>query len=771
MGVDLPAADVEVKILEWNTARLIVRGSLREHWVNDVKVLEYDVSSPAFQERLHADSARNPNVRPGKAGASGHIVLVNNLGMSYFRNLRIRKLEPAPPQSALVASTTPAMPAVVPATPSPASPSAPSQVDPLPPGWTDLLAKADPAQGAVTGQWQKGPDGLVVKAQPGVMPFDLNQIPSEQYDFEMDFTVHSSEPDVAHILPLSGGQGWFIARLTHANCYFGQLLDGQPPNGRREAYTSDAKLAQSRRHRSLVQIRKDSVRLLLDGKEVMVFNGDLKRLASDGQFTLRNPTHLGIASHQADVTFHRIGFRPHDPSRMDKRDKDTLLASNPRLAQLDAGFQTRYQADAEKPFLEALAKLNQSYVANGIAKARAAAQAKGSLFEVTMLDAEKSLIEKGGAVPAEDAAEAPETLKSLRATYRGALAKITAERDAKAAPLYDLYLRALDAYVTELTKAGKTTDAVNVQSLRAEVAAQKPVVAAAVAVTAATPKTTLTPTPKAPPGGSSWRNAAQFVVNNGGNFVALKNGGQLPTITKAADIPAGKFDIIELNFDRNGSVLPPPQDADFAAFNGLRDLRRAWFRTTGPGDAAFAFLADNDDLNWLNLEGVSALTDGVLAHIAGLKKLDFLGITGAENFSGQGLDRIAGAASITQLDALASGLTDEGLRAISTFKRLHTFRTTSLKITPAGFAALGSLKTLVSLGIPGTNFDDEAAAAIAGLSNLSVLDLQSTKITDAGFAKLKALKKLSNLNVVGTAVTLEAAAEFQKAMPQCRVSR
>ena len=454
---------------------------------------------------------------------------------------------------------------------------------------------------------------------------------------------------------------------------------------------------------------------------------------------------------------------------------DTDPHNDPRIAQLDKGFKARLETDADQPFRDALAKLNQGYLTAGIARARSAAQAKGSLAEVTALDAEKTALEKGDAVPVEDTESTPVALKTLRGTYRTALAKITAERDAKAAPLYDLYLKALDAYIADLTKAGKLSDAKHVSVLRAEIVSQMPQKAATPVATTkpatTTPAAPAAPTKTAATSGSSWRNAAQFVVNNGGHFVALKNGGQLPPINKAADIPTGKFDIVELIFDRNGSVLPPPQDADFAAFNGLRDLRRAYFRTTGPGDAAFAFLADNDDLNWLNFEGVSALTDGVLTHIAGLKKLDSLGITGAENVTGQGLDKIAGAASITQIDALASGLTDEGLRAISTFKRLNSFRTTSLKITPAGFAALASLKALVSLNIPGTSFDDEGATAIAGLSNLSVLDLQSTKITDAGLAKLKSLKKLTNLNVIGTAVTLEAAAEFQKAMPQCRVSR
>ncbi|MCB1279735.1 lectin-like protein, partial [Prosthecobacter sp.] len=679
-----------------------------------------------------------------------------------------------PPVSAAVASTAPTMPAVVPATPSPAPPVAPPPADPLPPGWTDLLAKADPAQGAVTGQWQKGPDGLVVKAQPGVLPFDLNQVPSEQYDFEMDFTVHSGEPDVAHILTLPGGH-WFIARLTLNNCHFGPMLDGQQPIDRKEAYAPDAKLAQGRRYRSLVQVRKDSVRLVLDEKETLVFNGDLKRLTPDGQFALRNTANLGIASHQSDVTFHRIGFRPHDPSRMDKKDKDALIASDSRLAQFEAGFQTRYQADAEKPFLAAIARLNQSYVANGIARARSAAQAKGSLLEVTMFDAEKALIEKGGVVPAEDAAETPASLKSLRDTYRGALDKITAERDAKAAPLYDLYLKAIDGYVAELTKAGNTNTAVRIQALRDEIAAQKPVtaVAAANAPAASTSKTTLAPAPRPPAGGgSSWRTAAEYLVNNGGFFTALKNGVNIP-VAKQAEIPSGRFDIIELNFERLGSVLPPAKSADFAALNGLRDLQRAHFRPmhNGLSDSAFAFLANNSELANLNIEAAYALTDEVLAHIAGLKKLDYLAIQYAESFTGRGLDKIGGAGSITNLETLGCGITDEGLRAISTFKKLQALRTSSPKITPAGFAALTSLKTLATLTLSGTSLDDEGASAIAGIPNLSFLDVQGTKLTDVGLAKLRSLKKLTTLNITGTAVTLEAAAEFQKQMPQCRVSR
>jgi len=142
------------------------------------------------------------------------------------------------------------------------------------------------------------------------------------------------------------------------------------------------------------------------------------------------------------------------------------LLQDARIASLESGYQARFDSDAQKPFLAALASLNQSYIANGIGKARAAAQARGSLAEVTAFDAEKTLVEKGGGVPAEDAANTPEPLKKLRATYRAALGKITAGRDAKTAPLLKIYLQALDAYISELKQAGKTDKMQTVQTLR-----------------------------------------------------------------------------------------------------------------------------------------------------------------------------------------------------------------------------------------------------------------------------------------------------------------
>ena len=297
---------------------------------------------------------------------------------------------------------------------------------------------------------------------------------------------------------------------------FGPVLDGKNPEDpkRTEAVVTLPRLQEGHRYQSTVEVRKGSLRALLDGKEVLKWSGDFKRfpMEKSAALKLRDPSQAGVGGHDSGIIFHKAELRPQSaapvvaevvkPAEPAPKAAPTPMPApapvpaepappaDPRLAQLEAGYQTRYDSDAQKPFLAAVASLNQSYVANGIARARSAAQAKGSLAEVTALDAEKTSIESGGGIPAEDAADAPESIKTLRSTYRTVLAKLTAERDAKAAPLLQLYLAALDVYVADLTKADKIDEARKVQALRDAKAQQSN--SPPSETTAATPQATAT---------------------------------------------------------------------------------------------------------------------------------------------------------------------------------------------------------------------------------------------------------------------------------------
>jgi Domain of Unknown Function (DUF1080) len=79
---------------DWNTARIVVRGTHGEHWLNGVKVVEYDRLTPEFR-RIVADSKFHVYPNFGKAN-DGYIVLQDHGFPVSFRNIKIRELSPTP---------------------------------------------------------------------------------------------------------------------------------------------------------------------------------------------------------------------------------------------------------------------------------------------------------------------------------------------------------------------------------------------------------------------------------------------------------------------------------------------------------------------------------------------------------------------------------------------------------------------------------------------------------------------------------------------------
>ena len=81
---------------EWNTARILVNGTHAEHWLNGVKVLEYDRDSPHFRE-LVANSKFK--VYPNFADMHDTCIDLQDHGFPVsFRNIKIRELPPTPPE-------------------------------------------------------------------------------------------------------------------------------------------------------------------------------------------------------------------------------------------------------------------------------------------------------------------------------------------------------------------------------------------------------------------------------------------------------------------------------------------------------------------------------------------------------------------------------------------------------------------------------------------------------------------------------------------------
>ena len=88
-GLHAPVRDVTRPVGEWNRARIVVRGARVEHWMNGVRIVEYELWTDEWRVAVAATKFAD---WPGYGMAeAGHIGLQDHGDPVWYRNIRIRE--------------------------------------------------------------------------------------------------------------------------------------------------------------------------------------------------------------------------------------------------------------------------------------------------------------------------------------------------------------------------------------------------------------------------------------------------------------------------------------------------------------------------------------------------------------------------------------------------------------------------------------------------------------------------------------------------------
>lgn len=168
-----------------------------------------------------------------------------------------------------------------------------------PPGSVNLLKLILPATDAVSGQWELK-DGLLVSNNAGAAKLAIPYEPPEEYDFKVVFTRLEGSAEIIQALTKAGKP--FAWQMALSGTQFRLFNMG---NAKNTSVTREP-LQNGRTYTSLVQVRKDGVKVLLDGKVIVDVKTDFSDVAPAPVWRLPSDNVLGVGSHQSATRFHQI---------------------------------------------------------------------------------------------------------------------------------------------------------------------------------------------------------------------------------------------------------------------------------------------------------------------------------------------------------------------------------------------------------------------------------------------------------------------------------
>lgn len=195
--------------------------------------------------------------------------------------------------------------------PSSAPSSAPEvKAPPLPPPANpevNVLSRLDSGQDAVTGSWGYDGKSLVSPREGGPYYYRLPYEPPEEYD--LAFTLERRSGTVLAIKLCSGATPFTITLDKVGTASGLELLDGRPVESN-ESFRRGAVFTNRKPAAVKCSVRKGRVTVTVEGRAVVDWSGDFKRLSSAASWAPSNPRAMHLGTFDSEYVFTSISVTP-----------------------------------------------------------------------------------------------------------------------------------------------------------------------------------------------------------------------------------------------------------------------------------------------------------------------------------------------------------------------------------------------------------------------------------------------------------------------------